>query len=289
MKFPYELSEQRLSLLSPEDQATYIAEHSEFYSVAKREEAYREYNKAKLLREGYYLDTINEDSEFDELNEEEKVKMSKILANIEMFEAFDSFADIMRDLINEGALSDEMWAEVKRECFENFNNNADSINESGGTPGWDMTKWAEGAGIASLSIMGLVFSGLIGLFMAGKTRMAIRQLKKYMARIVEIKDDGYDKPKSWLSGVFSKVKNAFGGKGSKYKAENQSTECLRKIQCDFQKQMACAGMILLKNMGFLTGDCNRAIDAIEQNDYSEGGLSIFQQRIADQINILANE
>ena len=83
MKFPYELSEQRLSLLSEDDRILYEYEHSPFYSYEDKVRSINEYNQARYGRYQNYYNQINEDEEFKDLSEEEKAEMSKQLTNVE--------------------------------------------------------------------------------------------------------------------------------------------------------------------------------------------------------------
>ena len=58
MKFPYELSEQRISLLSKEDQRIYRFEHSDFFDYNTKQRCMQEYQNALLERQGYYVQEI---------------------------------------------------------------------------------------------------------------------------------------------------------------------------------------------------------------------------------------
>ena len=69
MKFPYELSEQRISLLSKEDQRIYRFEHSDFFDYNTKQRCMQEYQNALLERQGYYVQEIKKDPQFNYLNE----------------------------------------------------------------------------------------------------------------------------------------------------------------------------------------------------------------------------
>ena len=93
MKFPYELSEQRLSLLSEDDRILYEYEHSPFYSYEDKVHSINEYNQARYGRYQNYYNQLNEDEEFKDLSEDEKAEMSKQLTNVEATQIYEELIE----------------------------------------------------------------------------------------------------------------------------------------------------------------------------------------------------
>ncbi len=282
MKFPFELSEQRLSILSAEDKALYEYEHSQFFSVTEKEEAIRQYQKAILERQGYYLTEINNDDEYDDMSENDKIVMSEELAKFESKVIIDELYSILAEYMDDGLTQEDMDA-IKEIVISELNTPAESLNEAqlNEAEGHDMTYWMNNMGwlgtLASSLLTG-IFGGMVALIMAGKTKAAVQSLENYMNKLVELTDDGVHKKKSIIGALFSKLG---------VNRRDQERACFRDIQEKYSKEIACNVMTLVKGLGFVGPKCDAAIQDIENKNYNNGGLSYFYN-IAEQVNRLSN-
>lgn len=280
MKFPFELSESRLSLLSPEDRIRYNYEHSSFFSVKERQKALLEYQNVLHNRTNFYMQQLDDDPEFAEILEKDET--AEALAKIEMTVLFEQFTDIAEEFIQGGYITEQNWEDAKQMCVE-YLLRPNALNESEGA---DMFAWEKGIKGIIASTIGVTFAGVVALFAAGKHRGAVKALKKYMARLVEVTDDGTYKEKSLFRkllstiGLVKKENLAVGG--------DQSTGCFRKIQENHLKQFALVGMNTLKSMGYLADETNMAISDVESNAFMNGGMNDFLKKIGEPLNKLAN-
>lgn len=289
MKFPYELSEQRISLLSKEDQAIYRYEHSDYYDLYEKQKGIYEYQKALLEKQGYYVEEIKNDDEYSDLNETEIQEMAKVMAMVEAETVIDSIANIFKNIVYEGGMTQEEWKELQEKIRQELNDpTALSLNEA--TDGPDMTYWAKGiGGLFGVAFTGL-FGGIAGLIMAGKTKKAIEQLEDYMNKIVETIDDGAYKSKrkpSRIRQLFNRILRR-DDKSMAMKGD-RSKGCMRYIQEMFTQKITCQSMILLKNLGFLSPNCNDAIRDMESNLFHQGGMEMFFKNIAGPVNELSSK
>lgn len=287
MKFPYELSEQRLSLLSEDDRILYEYEHSPFYSYEDKIRSINEYNQARYGRYQDYYNQINEDEEFKDLSEDEKTEMSKQLTNVEATQIYEELIEpLVYPILMETMTSDE-YNTLKESTLKQMYEmpiTADVINE-GTAPGKDQTYWIPNMGWLGTLAMGLLgtgLAGMIGLFMAGKDKAAAKALEKYMRKLVETVDMGLYKKKSfwnWLGGKF----------GSKSKGTNgdQSRACFRNIQEMVERKMATNIIVAGKSCGLLGPDAVN--DAISHNITAGGLNNEFKEKIADKIQQLIIE
>ena len=288
MKFPYELSEQRISLLSKDDQKIYRFEHSDFFDYSEKQNAIQEYQKALLERQGYYIQEIKKDPQFNHLNESEVYETANELTLYETEQIIDQLAEFVEEGVLSKYYTEDEAKEYLNEFIENFKDmSAHSLNEEyGNTIGPDMTYWAKG--------IGGMFGGLFGLFMIlimkGKTRAAIKMLENSMNKIVETVDDGINKKKG--RGLWARIKVGVGklfGKDTSGKNEGeQNTICLRTLQENFSAGIATTSMVLCKKLGVLPDDWNQAVNALQQNNYWSGDLAtIFDVNIAKPVNELS--
>lgn len=276
MKFPYNLSQDRLTLLSPEDLRTYQYEHSPFYSYTDKVQAVNAYKN----RYQHYMNTINEDHEYDDMNKSEKIEMATSLTQVEATMILNEIYSIIHPLIKEDIDAGEL-NNVYNALVENINNeikeginNKMMLNED--VPGKDMGFWLPNLGWLgklTLGILGTGIAGLVGLFMAGKDKAAAKALEKYMNRLVELTDSGVFKKKS----IFS-----FFGKG-KMKGD-QSQACFRSCQEIAERTIAKDVLIMGKAAGLLGG--NGMDDAIAANNKSGGIWTIFEPNVARPLNTL---
>lgn len=293
MKFPYELSEQRISLLSKEDQRIYKFEHSDFFDYAEKQRCMQEYQNALLERQGYYVQEIKKDPQFNALNESEIFETAKELTLYESGTIMNQLSEIIEDSILSNVLTEDEIAEYLKETINEMNSlSEETLNEGlvinedfGGTVGPDMTYWAKG--------IGGLFGGLFGLFlmliMKGKTRAAIKMLENSMNKIVETVDDGINKKKG--RGLFARIKTRVGswfGKDWSGKNEGeQNTICLRTLQENFSANIGQASMVLCKKLGVLPDDWNSALNALQSNNYQSGDLAKFDEYIGKPVNELS--
>ena len=275
MKFPYELSEQRLSLLSEDDRILYEYEHSPFYSYEDKVRSINEYNQARYGRYQNYYNQLNEDEEFKDLSEDEKAEMSKQLTNVEVTQIYEELIEpLVYPILMETMTSDEyntLKDATLKQMYE-MPITTEVINE-GTAPGKDQTYWIPNMGwLGAIAggILGTGLAGMIGLFMAGKDKAAARALERYMNRLVDLVDLGLYKKKSILS---------FIGLG-KQRGE-QSRACFRNIQEIIERRMCTQIMVAGKVCGFFGKE--PLTDVINQN-FESGGLNqVFYPQIAKKI------
>ena len=275
MKFPYELSEQRLSLLSEDDRILYEYEHSPFYSYEDKVRSINEYNQARYGRYQNYYNQLNEDEEFKDLSEDEKAEMSKQLTNVEATQIYEELIEpLVYPILMETMTSDE-YNTLKEATLKQMYEmpiTTEVINE-GTAPGKDQTFWIPNMGwLGAIAggILGTGLAGMIGLFMAGKDKAAARALERYMNRLVDLVDLGLYKKKSILS---------FIGLG-KQRGE-QSRACFRNIQEIIERRMCTQIMVAGKVCGFFGKE--PLTDVINQN-FESGGLNqVFYPQIAKKI------
>lgn len=285
MKFPYELSEQRLSLLSEDDRVIYEYEHSPFYSHDDKVASIKEYHAARTGRMQYYYDQLNEDQEFSDLSEDEKIEMSKVLSDAEVTEIYENIIEPLVYPIIKDTMTDDEYNSVKEASLKYMYNmplnEEEAINE-GTAPGVDQTYWIPNMkwlGLLSGGILTTGLAGMIGLFIAGKDRAAARALEKYMMKLVETIDMGLYKKKSfwnWLGGKMGM--NRKGDRG------DQSRACFRNIQELVERKMCTDFLVAGKTCGFFGADPIN--DAITNNTQAGGLNLLFKEKIADKINTL---
>ena len=286
MKFPYELSEQRISLLSKEDQRIYRFEHSDFFDYNTKQRCMQEYQNALLERQGYYVQEIKNDPQFNTLNESEVFETANELTLYEASNYVEQLAEFLDECILEGLYAENEAAEVITEIVNNMQDfGKRALNErAADTTGPDMTWWAAG--------LGGLFGGLFGLFlmliMKGKTRAAIKMLENSMNKIVETVDDGVNKKKG--RGLFARIKTRISGWfGKDWSGKNegeQNTLCLRVLQENFSANIGTTSMVLCKKLGVIPDTWDNAIQALKSNNYQMGDLSEFDKNIGQPINAL---
>ena len=281
MKFPYELSEQRISLLSKEDQRIYKFEHSDFFDYNTKQRCMQEYQNALLERQGYYVQEIKKDPQFNYLNESEVFETANELTLYETNQFIDELGSIIETAILEGIYTEDEATEVITEIVNNMQDlGKRTLNERlGDTSGPDMTWWAEGLG----GIFAGAFSIIIAMIMRGKTKGAIRALENYMNEIVEKVDDGVNKTKG--RGLWNRLKSLFG---KKLKEGEQNTICLRTLQENFQADIATKSMVLCKKIGLLPDNWDAAFSDIIKSNFTDGSYQNFINNIVDPVNELGN-
>lgn len=268
MKFPYELSKDRYLLLSQEDRDIYEYEHSPFYSATEKANAYKQLMDAQQYQYNYYNNMLN-DSDFDDMNETEKIKLSKELAKAEALESYDSVAKWMKPILLESLSKKDVniLNGYMRKMIMDSYDNPSVLNEE---VGHDATYWMSGLGWLGTLAKGLFGTGIaaiIGAFVAGKDAMAAKMLERFMNKLVELTDDGLHKKKSWFS-WFSKKKRTYSG--------DQSEACFRSIQECVQRNLMKDTVVGLKTCGFI-GSMNDYVS----NNYNGALYTEFKPKVID--------
>lgn len=288
MKFPYELSEQRISLLSKEDQRIYRFEHSDFFDYNTKQRCMQEYQNALLERQGYYVQEIKKDPQFNYLNESEVFETANELTLYETNQFIDELGAIIETAILEGIYTEDEAAEVITEIVNNMQDfGKQTLNERlGDTSGPDMTWWAEGIG----GLFAGLFTIFLTLIMHGKTKQAIKMLENSMNKIVETVDDGLHKTKGrglW-NRIRTRIGKLFGKDTSEENSGEQNTKCLRTIQEEFQANIAAKSMVMCKNLGFLPDDWENAKKQLTAHNWNNGGWQEdFYKNVAEPANLLS--
>ena len=288
MKFPYELSEQRISLLSKEDQRIYRFEHSDFFDYNTKQRCMQEYQNALLERQGYYVREIKKDPQFNYLNESEVFETANELTLYETNQFIDELGDIIESAILEGIYTEDEATEVITEIVDNMQDfGKRTLNERlGDTSGPDMTWCAEGIG----GLFAGLFTIFLTLIMHGKTKQAIKMLENSMNKIVETVDDGLHKTKGrglW-NRIRTRIGKLFGKDTSEENSGEQNTKCLRTIQEEFQANIAAKSMVMCKNLGFLPDDWENAKKQLTAHNWNNGGWQEdFYKNVAEPANLLS--
>lgn len=288
MKFPYELSEQRISLLSKDDQRIYRFEHSDFFDYNTKQRCMQEYQNALLERQGYYVQEIKKDPQFNYLNESEVFETANELTLYEASNYVEQLAEFLDECILEGLYAEDEAADVITEIVNNMQDfGKRALNErAADTTGPDMTWWAAGLG----GLFGGIMSLIIALIMRGKSKMAIRMLEKYMNKLVEKVDDGTYKAKG--RGLWNRIKvgvgNLFGKDWSGKNSGEQNNICLRTLQENFSADVATKSMVLCKKLGILPDNYDAAVTAFKNGDFTSGSFQKFIENIGEPINEIGN-
>lgn len=288
MKFPYELSEQRISLLSKEDQRIYRFEHSDFFDYNTKQRCMQEYQNALLERQGYYVQEIKKDPQFNYHNESKVFETANELTLYETNQFIDELGSIIETAILEGIYTEDEATEVITEIVNNMQDfGKRTLNErAADTIGPDMTWWAEGIG----GLFAGLFTIFLTLIMHGKTKQAIKMLENSMNKIVETVDDGLHKTKGrglW-NRIRTRIGKLFGKDTSEENSGEQNTKCLRTIQEEFQANIAAKSMVMCKNLGFLPDDWENAKNQLTAHNWNNGGWQEdFYKNVAEPANLLS--
>ena len=253
MKFPHELSKERLSLLSPEDKRIYEMEHSGLYSFEDVQ-----------LNDNY--EYIVEDAQI-------RKQMDKFLFDTEFDNMFD------KEIIE--AVGEEEYMNIKKNIFEFIENDPEMQGELFEAPGHSADWWMDFKMSWFGKLAAGLLTGLLGLIawliMKGKDRLAMKKLKQYMNKLVELIDQGVNKKRPWYSFLMIS-KKARKNTGDYNKA------CLRTIQETAERNMACLYTQCIHNLGFLSPNLTdfRGITSGMMPD-PDSGLSHFADMISGKI------
>lgn len=268
MKFPYELSQDRLLLLSKEDRELYEYEHSPFYSFTEKENAYKQFYEAQQYQYNYYQNMLN-DSEFNDMNEDEKSNVVKELAKAEALESYNIIEKWMNPILSESLSKkdiDILNDHMRHIIIESYDKPG-VLNEE---VGHDATFWMNDLGWLGKLAGGLFGTGIaaiIGAFVAGKDAVAAKMLERFMNKLVELTDDGVHKKKSWFS-WFSKKKRKYSG--------DQSESCFRSYQEMIQRDLMKDTIVGLKTCGFI-----ETMNDYVSNNYNGGLYTEFYPKVVE--------
>lgn len=95
MKYPFELSEDRLSLLTEEERRIYNYEHSDYYSASDKQDGFVQYQQMLTEKRMVYYDMIQDDEEYDEMSDTEKMDMAEGIAKYEARVIMDDVMDVL--------------------------------------------------------------------------------------------------------------------------------------------------------------------------------------------------
>lgn len=257
MKFPHELSKERLSLLSEEDRKIYDMEHSGLYSL-----------EPKIVPN---VGVIDEDA--------------KIMRQMEQF-LFESQFDELFDKELIEVVGEEEYMNIKKNLFEFIENDPEMQGELFEAPGHAADWWLpNGLKIGWLGKLAAgLLTGLLGiaawLFMKGKDRLAMKKLKQYMNKLVELIDMGVNKKRPWYSFLMVSKKN-------RQNTGEYNKACFRTIQETAERNMACLYTQCIHNLGFLNPGITDFRGITSGMMPEEGsGLDDFARIIADNVKTL---
>lgn len=285
MKYPFELSEDRLSLLTEEERRIYNYEHSDYYSASDKQDGFVQYQQMLTEKRMVYYDMIQDDEEYDEMSDTEKMDMAEGIAKYEARVIMDDVMDVLQEAFKDDTFGlvivRDMMFNALNEHKVGVLNEADSLYA-----GADMTGWMKDMGwigkLAGVALTGLL-GAMIALIMAGKDAAAMDSLEKYMNKLVERVDDGIHKKRTLWGKLMGKL-----GFNNEHDGD-QSNSCMRQIQENFSKGVACQGMVYLKQLGMLPDKTQQALTDIEMNKYSDGGFQYFLDKISYPVAKLANK
>lgn len=273
MKFPYKLSKERLSLLSKEDRAIYEYEHSSYAQLEREMLKSNNSNRLIDLEQSSYKDNDDLVQTDEEFSEEELDDFYEAFNEV-LFEQLDELLENdLKELYPE-----EDYQEMRATILEVANKafkESDSLNEAEGhsSDWWLDCSWI--VKIAGASLAGL--AGIIAsLIMAGKDKLAMEKLKRYMNRLVELTDQGVNKKKPWYSFLMpSKIKNNMG---------EQNKMCFRNIYETAERNIACATIDACVTSGMINPE--HVLQITTGEGPQEGsGLDLFKKNIIDKIDI----
>jgi hypothetical protein len=82
-----------------------------------------------LERQGYYLTEINNDDEYDDMTENDKLVMSEELAKFESKVIIDELYSILAEYMDDGLTQEDMDA-IKEIVISELNTPTESLNEA---------------------------------------------------------------------------------------------------------------------------------------------------------------
>lgn len=272
MRFPKKLSKERLSVLSPEDRKIYEQEHGE-----KKPENPILSNEWSCDNSG----SVDEDAIFSDIDAE----YEKILENAYVDDGLKSiYSQCVSDVLGEDEFMqaaymfeqeiDAMLADEKaanRKLYE--------------AEGLDSGAWVRGLNLgwlgklAAIGLTGLA-TGLAALITAGRDKLAIARLKRYMNRLVELIDQGRLKRQSFFSSLLPT-------KWKRWRGE-QNIACFRSIQEMADRNMTLGTLSAAHKLGFLALGGMQSL-ASGASPQPGSGLDAFKENVLSQLNIIVPE
>lgn len=154
-----------------------------------------------------------------------------------------------------------------------------------GAEGLDAGAWVRGlklGWLGKLAMGGLAAlgTGIAALITAGKDRLAMIKLKKYMNRLVEVIDQGIQKKRSIFTVIMPKS-------WSKWRGE-RNMACFRTIQEMADRQVATGVMSAAHKLGYF-GQGQMMNIASGSAPQSGGGLDDFRDNVLSQLTVIVGE
>lgn len=273
MKFPYKLSKERLSLLSKKDREIYEYEHSSYGQAM-----YEAQKKAEYTLSQFPSNTeIKEFSTEGDYSDEEKDQINEIMDEL----LLEFIEEISGDDLKKCYGEDE-YDNVKKSILEFVNTTYDSQQPLNEAEGHSADWWLPDLGWVT-KLAGGVLTGVLGsvawLLMAGKDKLAMNRLKKYMNKLVELTDQGINKKRPWYSYLipFSKSRNNTG---------EYSRGCFRTIQETEERNLACLYTQTAHALGFYNPNSTDFSRTSTTGLPEAGsGLDMFKANVLDKINL----
>ena len=267
MKFPKKLSKERLSVLSAEDRKIYEQEHG----------------KKKL--ENPIL-AVNESSDEDGLlfsNIDEEYE--KILENAYVDDGLKSiYSQCISDVLDEDEFMQAayMFEQEIDAAIAEQKATSKALYEA---EGLDSGAWVRGLNLtwlgklAAIGLTGLA-TGLAALITAGRDKLAIARLKRYMNRLVELIDQGRLKRQSFFSSLLPT-------KWKRWRGE-QNIACFRSIQEMADRNMTLGTLSAAHKLGFFAPGGMQSL-ASGASPQPGSGLDAFKENVLSQLNVIVPE
>lgn len=246
MKFPKKLSKERISLLSPEDKKIYEYEHSVL--------------SAQPLSENL-LNEVNVDTDIDSDNLDESY--------LHTF-----FTELIEDNDLKNELSKDEYKELKDNVLLYINENINKFPNLSTLNEVSSDYWLSNIKLGWLGKLSAgLLTGLVGivawLFMKGKDKLAMIQLKKYMNKLVELTDSGVNKKRPWYSFLMPTKKG-------RQNTGDYDKACFRTIQETAERNLACLYTQCIFSLGYFSPNRTSFNDITSNFTPEEGsGLSKF--------------
>ena len=263
MRFPKELSKERLSLLSPEELAVYESEHPS--NKQEISDIFTDVFENDLFTSEDNCQSI--DVSIEEQNEHVKKAM---------LEELDKFYD---EMLSDVLSLDEM-EEIKQNIDISSSEQPNALHEA---EGQDAFAWIRGLhlgwlGTAVAAGLGALSTAIAFLLIHGKDRLAMEKLKYYMNRLVEITDQGVKKKRPWYSFLIP-------SKNQRQNIGEYNMGCFRTIQETSDRNMTNAVMSAAHKLGYFnTGDMMSISNA--EGPQPGSGLDAFRQNVISQLNVV---
>jgi hypothetical protein len=274
MKFKKKLSNERISLLSPQDRKIYESEWNtkpvKEWSIFESPDDFSEFSEDECL---------------DDMTVSEEIDYKKIADEIVSEEMSNLYTSLFSDMMTEQEF-EKMKSDILSDDGENYdiNDNVELITEAIGAEGQDAYAWIRGLKLGWLGKLvagglGLLGTGLAALIAAGRDKAAIKKLKNFMNRIVEVTDMGIHKKRPWYSFLIP----------SKEKRNNigeYNIGCFRTIQETADRNMTNAVMQAAHRLGyFKSGDMMNISNGA--GPQPGGGLDAFKNNVLNQLYAIA--